>query len=260
MRKIGDKYYFVYSSLIGHELCYAIGDRPDGPFEKGGTIVSIGDIGLGRHKDVKTASNYTGNTHGGILSVGDKHYIFYHRQTNRHCFSRQTSAEQITIQPDGHIKQVEVTSCGLNGGPLEGKGKYEARIACNLFSKNGGRFHGSIFKSPKGAHPYFTQSGKDRENEPDQYIANFTGGATAGFKYFDIRELKRVGVTVKGNAKGKMTVRTSLDGAPIAEIKIIAGKEYKTFFADCECDDGVLPLYFTFDGNGRCDFSAIVLE
>ena len=44
MRKIGDKYYFIYSSFLGHELCYAISDKPDGEFHFGGTIISIGDL------------------------------------------------------------------------------------------------------------------------------------------------------------------------------------------------------------------------
>ena len=140
MRKIGDKYYFVYSSVLGHELCYATGDTPEGPFRFGGTLVSNGDVGLAaQFRDPRTASNYTGNTHGGILTVGDKHYVFYHRHTNRNCFSRQACAEEIFVQEDGSIAQAEITSCGLNGGPLQGRGEYEARIACNLTSRKGGQ-------------------------------------------------------------------------------------------------------------------------
>ena len=43
-------------------------------------------------------------------------------------------AERVTLLPDGSIPQVEMTSCGLNGGPLEGRGTYPAYIACNLFT------------------------------------------------------------------------------------------------------------------------------
>ena len=32
MRKINNKYYFVYSSYLGHELCYAISNYPDRDF------------------------------------------------------------------------------------------------------------------------------------------------------------------------------------------------------------------------------------
>lgn len=46
IRKVKNKYYFIYSSHKSHELCYAVSDRPDSGFRYGGTIVSNGDIGL----------------------------------------------------------------------------------------------------------------------------------------------------------------------------------------------------------------------
>ena len=258
MRKIGDKYYFVYSSSIGHELCYATGNSPDGPFKYGGTIVSIGDIGLKNHKNVRCASNYTGNTHGSILEADGKHYIFYHRQTNLHCYSRQACAEEIKIENDGSIKQVEVTSCGLNGKPLIGKGKYEARIACNLSSKKGCRFYGGLFKSPKGCHPYFTQSGKDRENSPDQYIANFCNGAVAGFKYFEFVGANKISVEVCGSGNGVMTVN---DGdKPVASINIKPCKTRTWYSADMNIENGIKPLYFTYRGKGKLNFISFSIE
>lgn len=258
MRKIKDKYYFVYSSAAGHELCYATSDRPDGQFKYGGTIVSIGDIGLGKHKDVKTASNYTGNTHGGILEAGGRHYIFYHRQTNRHCYSRQGCAEEIKIEDDGSIKQVEVTSCGLNGKPLIGRGKYEARIACNLSSKKGCRFYGGLFKSPKGCHPYFTQSGVDREDNPDQYIANFCDGATAGFKYFEFDGADKISVEVCGKACGVLTVTDGLK--TVATIAVKPCKARTEYSADFNIGNGVKPLYLTYHGKGAFDFISVSFE
>lgn len=263
MRKIGGRYYFVYSSAIGHELCYAIGDSPAGPFTYGGTLVSNGDIGLKEvHNGPKTAANYTGNTHGGMLSAGGQNYIFYHRHTNCNCFSRQGCAERIEIEPDGSVKQVEMTSCGLNGGPLEGRGVYEARIACNLTSRKGGRFHSKpLGKNRAGCHPYFTQSGRDRESDPDQYIANFCDGAMAGFKYFDIKDLKRIGVTVCGRAEGIMQVKCEPFGAAVTEIEIHPSAANKTFYGNYGGSDGVKALYFTFRGKGKLKkFINIILE
>lgn len=46
IRKRGEKYYFVYSSVVMHELCYAISDDPLGPFCYGGVVVSNCDIGI----------------------------------------------------------------------------------------------------------------------------------------------------------------------------------------------------------------------
>lgn len=258
MRKIKDKYYFVYSSTIGHELCYAVGDSPDGPFAYGGTLVSIGDIGLGNHRDVQSASNYTGNTHGGILEANGRYYIFYHRQTNLHCYSRQGCAEEIQIEEDGSVRQVEITSCGLNGGPLVGRGRYEARIACSLTSRKGCRFYGGLFKSPKGCHPYFTQSGGDREGDPDQYIANFCDGATAGFKYFLLDGADKISVEVCGQASGVITVT---DGVKeVAQIEIRSGKSRASFSARLNAEEGEYPLYFTYRGKGKMDFISFTLE
>ena len=100
IRKIGGNYYFVYSSILSHELCYAISDRPDGGFRYGGTLVSIADIG---YKGNTIPHNYTGNTHGGMVEVNGQWYIFYHRQTNKQKCARQGCAEKITILPDGSI-------------------------------------------------------------------------------------------------------------------------------------------------------------
>ena len=52
--------------------------------------------------------------------------------TDKSTYSRQACAEEIQIEPDGHITQVEITSCGLNGGPLPAQGEYPAAIACVL--------------------------------------------------------------------------------------------------------------------------------
>lgn len=81
------------------------------------------------------------------------------------------------------VRSAPRRSCRLNGGPLRGEGKYEARIACNLMSGKGAS--GSFLLFLKGRrHPYFTQEGEDREHNPNQYIADLGHGATAGFKYF----------------------------------------------------------------------------
>lgn len=253
MRKFNGKYYFIYSSVRGYELCYAVGDEPLGEFKFGGVLVSLGDEGLS-----EKPLNYLGNTHGSVEKIGDKYYVFYHRQTNRHCHSRQACAEEIVLNEGGSFLQAEVTSCGLNGSPLDGRGRYEARIACNLFGKDGVKFY--TMKTPAGNHPYFTQSGADREENGDQYIANFCDGATAGFKYFSFDNPQKISVTVRGKANGKMIVKTSLSGKAAAEINIESKGGEQTFSARTEIGAGVMPLYFTFCGKGRPDFISFELE
>ena len=73
-------------------------------------------------------------------------------------------------------------------------------------AKNGNRFYG-IFKFGHGKEPYLTQNGKDREENPDQYIKNFNDGCSVTYKYFDLKETKSVGVLVNGSADGKLIIK-----------------------------------------------------
>lgn len=172
VRKINGRYYFVYSSIQSHELCYATSNYPDEGFKYGGTIISNGDISF---KGRSTPLNYTANTHGGLVQVNGQWYIFYHRHTNRHCFSRQGCAEKIYFNSDGSIPQVEMTSSGLNPVPLSGKGTYGAYIACNLMSKNGAGGYSNNKEAYK-EHPCFTQDEPDGEGGCGAYINNITDG------------------------------------------------------------------------------------
>jgi hypothetical protein len=258
MRKIGKRYYFIYSSQLGHELCYAISDRPDGGFRYGGTIISNGDIGYeGREKGI----NYTGNTHGSIVQIMDQWYVFYHRQTNGHLYSRQGCAELIEISEDGRIKQAEITSCGLNGKPLKGTGTYEARIACNLSAKNGIYQYGNKKdKKLRKVHPYFTQSGNDREGNGDQYIANMQDGSWAGYKYFEFSGENQVSVCIRGTAEGIMEIRTHREGVAVGQIKISAAKQWKEYHGEAKLPSGKQALYFIFTGIGTLDFQSFTIS
>ncbi len=256
LRKIGGRYYFIYSSINSHELCYATGEQPDGPFTFGGTLVSNGDVFL-NGRTVEKAVGYMGNNHGSLVQVGGQWYVFYHRQTNRHGFSRQGCAEPIVIDAEGRIRQVEMTSCGLNGGPLAGHGRYEAYIACNLYYKGSAGFYGS---TAYDEHPYLTQTGEDREGAPDQHIANMRHGAVAGFKYFDLRGTTGISVEARGTAQGTLTVLSGPAGDVLARIPICAGEEHGVFSAGLDSPDGVSALFFLYEGEGAMDFRAFTLH
>ena len=136
-------------------------------------------------------------------------------------------AEKIQLQPDGRILQAEITSCGLNGGPLEGKGRYEARIACNLSSSQGTYMYQKTRVPGDETHPYFTQDGEDREDHPGQYIANLCDGAWAGFKYFSFKSSGRriMSICTRGEGKGKFLVSTAPDGETVGKIQISPSKD-----------------------------------
>lgn len=263
IRKINGTYYFVYSSVQSHELCYAVSTRPDGGYRYGGTLVSIGDIGY-QGRTQEDAVNFLGNTHGGIECADGKWYVFYHRQTNWTQYSRQGCAEEIEILPDGSIPQVEMTSCGLNGGPLEGLGEYEARIACNLRGKEGVVM--SLPKFKKFGYPCFTQDGQDREDNPNQYIADMTDGAEAGFKYFDFGQVKEVCVKVRGKGEGRFIISqisgaSSKDGNVCGTVEIQADSDdWTVFTGELHVPQGKGPLYFRYEGEGTIDFYSFILQ
>lgn len=256
IRKVQGRYYFIYSSIHGHELCYAVSDTPDRGFAFGGTIISNGDIYLNGRTDAD-ALNYTGNNHGSIVQIGSDWYVFYHRQTNRHQFSRQACAEKIIIRADGTIPQEEMTSCGLNGGPLAGEGEYEARIACNLKSRNGAVRY-EFGEALGDEHPYFTQSGEDREERPDQYIANMTSGSSAGFKYFDLHSPSGIAVRVRGQGQGTLKVYTE-HGEKAAAIPIHPAEGWTWLTEKLQPIEGVHALYFEYTGSGAIDFDRFAL-
>lgn len=267
IRKDGDTYLFVYSSRHNHELCYATSSRPDGGFVFGGTLVDQGDLYLNGEEDERRAVNYLGNTHGGLLHLGEDWYIFYHRQTNRHSYSRQACAERLVRNPDGSFQQAEVTSCGLNGGPLWGVGGYEARIACNLWSGKGTeRYDGPHRRRRLAAHPYFTQSGGDRERMGDQYIANMQDGAVAGFKYFLMEEDVVMALEIGGDCRGVVEISDQPDFSNLCasipvETDLERDQGFGSFFTcPLEIEKGVRALYFRFRGEGYMDFYGFTLE
>ncbi len=291
------KYYFIYSSINSHELCYAVSDKPDSDFEYGGVIISNGDVrekphvdevsaakeerraAYGIHTDTTEAYAYMGNNHGSIVEINGQWYIFYHRQTNLHQFSRQDCAEPITISADGRIAQVEITSCGLNIGadganvPLNGWGNYNAGIACNLYMPNTVMWFPFNGKREKDNIPYITQDGADYDPDaakaddiqPRQYIANFQEGAVAGFKYFAVDNsahlVKKLAISVRGSAKGTVIVSPTPHSAPYSSIPIdINSAEWQTASGSCELPDGKTALFFQYTGTGAFDLMSFSLE
>lgn len=252
IRKVDGKYCFVYSSEHNHDLCYAMSDRPDGGFTYGGVLVDLGDLYLSGNEDEGHANNYLGNTHGGLLNLGEDWYIFYHRQTNRSSYARQACAEKLERTGDGGFKQAELTSCGLNGKPLSGRGTYEARIACNLWAKGHetGRVDGTGVNRRLKNHPYFTQRGKDREGDGDQYIANMREGATAGFKYFAFDGTETT-IHITGRGAGAFTVSNGKTVLCSVAINSTASGHFP---------QGTSPLYFTYTGPDVADFISFTIE
>ena len=243
IRKVKEKYYFVYSSAAMHELCYAVSDSPTGGFTFGGVIVSNNDMHIDTYKPADKPAAYGGNNHGSIVEIKGQWYIFYHRQTNGHWYSRQGCIEPIEVLANGHIPQVEITSSGPNGNPLHGEGEYPAYIACNLFT---GEDH-PMAGEPTGL-PRITQD--EREGDKvDSYVAKIKDGTTIGFKYFDCKGVRRVKITTRGYAHGTFDVRTAWDGETLGNIPITATNSWQEFEAEIVIPDGKQAIYFVYHGD-----------
>lgn len=254
IRKHGDTYYFIYSSVVMHELCYAISKYPTKGFQYGGVLVSNCDYHIDTYKKPERATAYGSNNHGSMVSIAGKWYIFYHRHTNGTWFSRQGCAEEIHIQEDGSIPQVELTSCGLNGGPLIGKGEYYTYIACNLLKEKEEQF--IVYD---GVYPRVVQDGKDGDKEPG-YVACVVDGSTIGFKYFQCENVKRVSVKTRGYVKGVFELKNALEGPVLATVPVDFSNVWEESSADAFIPDGVQALYFTFRGEGKGQFLSFTLE
>ncbi len=206
MRKIEDKYVFVYSRVTNdgedglpscnYTLAYCYGNSPLGPWTYGGTIID------GRGKEhrpdgttVATATPF-GNTHGSICKIGDQWYVFYHRQAGTNEYGRQATVAPIRVEvvpgADGYVRisEAEFTSEGFLLEGLDPFETYPAGIAC-------------YFTGPEPAvqqYPNVIYSGSHTEIVRNQYdgrkdvydlavnrcpMVNNTAGSVVGYKYYN---------------------------------------------------------------------------
>lgn len=254
IRKRKDTYYFVYSSQVMHELCYATASDPRGPFAYGGVIVSNNDIGIDSYKPKDRPMAFGGNNHGSIVEIGGQWYIFYHRQTNGTWYSRQGCAEPISFDEEGRIKQAEITSCGLNGGPLKGEGTYPAYIACHIFTEK----DQPLYIGEPG-YPKVTQDGRDDDKIPG-HIADIGDGVTVGFKYFDCRGVSRIAIETRAYFHGAFEIKAAPEGEVLASIPAESSNVWQRHETAVAFPDGVQALYLTYRGTGKAQLKSVSLE
>ncbi|GAB3688659.1 glycoside hydrolase family 43 protein [Spirosoma flavus] len=93
LHKYNGKYYFSYSTGDTHNLCYAIGDNPYGPFTYQGVVL-------------KPVLGWT--NHHSIVQIGQKWYLFYHDvQLSGKTHLRNVKVTELTYNPDGTIKTID---------------------------------------------------------------------------------------------------------------------------------------------------------
>ena len=146
-----------------------------------------------------------------------------------------------------------MTSCGLNGSPLRGEGTYPSYIACNLFTDKEEMYVGGE------KQPYIMQDGCDGDYVP-AYITNMTDHAPAGFKYFSCKGIKKLGICVRGYARGEFEVRTVWDGPVCGKIPVEFTNVWENYEAPVKIEDGVQALYLTFRGEGTADLKSFTFD
>ena len=210
--------------------------------------MSNGDVGYQGRKD-KDRLNHTGTTHGGIEQVNGQWYVFYHRLTHNSDYCRQACAEPITIAQDGSIVQVEVTSCGLNGGPLRASGTYPAAICCNL--TNGHMRHGSN-GNRKSKEPCVTSGDGER------YVTNIADHTVIGYKHFVFAGETTLSVTYRGSG-GTLSVMTEWD-TPLTEIRLEPAEDWTRSAPALFSAFGKKPLYLRFHGMSMIELLDFSME
>jgi len=296
IRKKDGKYFFIYSTQLYHELGYAVSDDPLSGFEYKGVLISNGDLNIDSYKPADKPMFYCANNHGSMVKIENDWYIFYHRHTNGTNFSRQECFEKLIEKKDGTFMQAKMTSCcGLEPLVSKGtyptyiacnlftdtdctyipwSGWMDDRfpkITQDGGDRDGGArivegdISGKDIEENRALDDHAeVQSDnlqiintKDTRNEANYgYIANMRDSATAGFKYFDCKGVKKMSVCTKGYATGELELRLKWDDKAIGSFPIGYANVWHETKADIEIPDGVHDLFFTFKGTGYLQFAA----
>lgn len=248
MRKYNGLYYAIYSSVNGHELCYAMSEYPDRDFVYKGVLHSNGNIGIDEEP-----SYYYANNHGSLVKILDDYYVFGHRHTHYTQYQRQGVAELLHMREDGTFSQAEMTSCGLNKGPLISKGTYPSYIACVLKSKEGACK--ADVTMDKKLHPAITQN-----VNKESFITNLQDGSIVGFKYFDMQNVQKISLCVISSEGCKIYVKRDLCEEPCACIVVDSCEEWECFESDIIIRNSITALYFVIHGNTKLQFKSFTLD
>lgn len=229
IRKIGNKYVFIYSGFSGpgyglassnSTLRYAYGDTPLGPWKSGGVLVDSRAPELSIDGSKMAVTNGGHNTHGSLEQINGQWYVFYHRTPRNYGFARQAMVAPVTVKfdeqtvadggkvaitgytpygpdhsktvkdPQGNeYKGAEVTSEGFHLFGLDPYRFYSAGIACYLSNVNLQQDSWDVWGNSAA-------------------LEGFKNGDVAGYKYFGFAGLANDTLGLKafqGAAKGSHT-------------------------------------------------------
>ena len=202
MRKIGDKYYYIYADMERGKptsLGYAIGKSPLGPFEYKGIII-----------DNDGCDPASWNNHGSIENIGGQWYVFYHRCSRGVQQHRRLCIEKIEVLEDGTIPEVKMTSQGI-GNPFQTGEVIYGYQACQL--------SGSTFID-------VNQDDSNRKRW-EEVLTHISEGDTSTFRYIS-NENPWKGITIfsKGSATVKVLIDNNMAGVIQIDDDQENGKQY----------------------------------
>lgn len=212
MRKIQDKYVFIYSRITApgefglpsdnYTLAYAYSDNPLGPWTYGGTLID----GRGRETDangktIATAVPY-GNTHGSLCEINGQWWIFYHRQIGTNEYSRQAMVAPVTVKVEKGkggkvtISEGEYNSEGFMTEGLNPLHRSAAAWACYLLNPKGVKheypnniFTGSYIEATRVTPE---EGWISNHKTPICPVINNTSGSIVGYKYFNLNHTTKI--------------------------------------------------------------------
>ncbi len=227
LRKIGDTYYYVYADMERGKptsLGYSTGKSPLGPFTYQGIII-----------DNDGCDPASWNNHGSIECVNGQWYVFYHRCSRGVQQHRRLCIEPITINPDGTIDEVKMTSQGV-GEPFAPGEKLFGYQACGL--------KGTAYI---GLDETFGEK-----------LMNFSSGDEAVFRYVkNDRDWSKVAITCAGSG----TIQVLLHGTPAGTIEVTGepGK-IQAVSAEISAPAGESELLLRAEESDGLEIMEIVLE
>ena len=84
----------------------------------------------------------------------------------------------------------------------------------------------------------------------DGYVTHICDGVTAGFKYFDMKDVTGIRIWTRGYYDGTVEVRNTLDGPVKGRIEGHGSNVWTAHKCSFEPQSGVLALYLTYRGEG----------
>ncbi len=232
IRKIGNKYVWIYSGYSGPEyglgranatLRYAYGDTPLGPWKSGGVLVDARAV-VPTQDGTRLQTTFSGhNTHGSIQLINDQWYCFYHRAPRGFGYARQAMVAPVKVESDE--KPVS------EGGKVTIRG-YDPYAKDNLWTAKGseGNEYTGAEVTSEGFHifgldPYqyysagyacYLSNPQIMQDTWDIWdnsmpLANVQNGNIIGYKYFGFGGLDKDTKGLKAFAGAKPGNKTAFD-------------------------------------------------